>query len=391
MKYSIGVLEYWPSKQLAGQYDGLAKQLDGYEFTILYRRPDIGNPAWPAEFCKLCRNEILPQLPKSLSRIRNLDTNITPILDRHNFDAMVIFGLYDSLSVWQAFAWCQRHHKPCFIRCDSNVSRDGRFFRRLTKGWIISRRVRQAAGMLYIGTQNRKYYECFGAKPEQLFCAPWEIDYPVLETVYQEAIQQREHIRQQLSLAPNTCVVITASRLLPVKGYDLLIPAMADLRAKGCNIELLIAGDGPYRKEMEAKVDRLGAPVRLLGNLGRKQLIEAMTASDVFALPSFWEPWGLVVNEAVLCGLPIVVSDRVGAGVDLVRDGKNGYVFPANDRAKLVTCLGKLADDPKMRASMGQESQCILREWRTDFSAVKGYREALNRWLPLDKNISVSE
>jgi glycosyltransferase involved in cell wall biosynthesis len=382
MKYSIGVLEYWPSKQLAGQYDGLAEQLDEYEFTILYRRPEIGNPAWSAELCKRCGNEILPQLPPSLSRIINLDRGITPILDRYNFDAMIIFGLYESTSVWQAFTWCKRHNKPVFIRSDCNVSRDGSLFRRLTKGWIISSRIRQAAGMLCIGTQNRKYYELFGARPEQLFTAPWEMDYPLLETAHQDATQHRVQIRERLGLPQDTCAIVTASRLVPVKGYDLLIPAVGELKAKGCRIELLVAGDGPYRHEFQSKIDRLGSPVRLLGNLDRKQLIETMTACDVFALPSFHEPWGLVVNEAALCGLPIVVSDTVGAGVDLVSDGRNGFVFSAGNQAELVACLGKLAGDSEMRVSMGKESKRTLHLWRTDCAAIKGYRAALNRCLP---------
>lgn len=382
MKYSIGVLDYRPSKQLAGQYDSIAK-LEGYEFTLLYRRPEMGNPAWPAEFCKSCKNIVLPQLPKFLSRSWKLDRSITPTLDQHNFDALIIFGLYDSPSVWQAFAWCQRHHKPCFIRCDSNVIRDGRFFRRLLHGWIISRRIRQAAGLLYIGTQNRKYYEFFGARPEQLFCAPWEIDYPTLETAYQEAVLHREQIRQQLGLSPNTCAFFTASRLASVKGYDLLVPAMAQLRQKGYKVELLIAGEGPYRKKIETKVNRLVAPVRLLGNLNRKQIVEAMTACDVFALASFSEPWGLVVNEAALCGLPIVASSTVGAGADLVQEGKNGNIYPVDDQEKLVACLAELADNPGKRVSMGQESQRILQEWRTNFSAIKGYGEALMRCLPV--------
>jgi glycosyltransferase involved in cell wall biosynthesis len=381
MKYSVGVLDYRPSKQLAGQYDEIAK-LDGYKFTLLYRRAEMGNPAWPSEFCKNCDNIVLPPPPKYLNFIPVLDSNIIPILDEHNFDAMIVFGLYDSRSVWQTFSWCRRHNKPYFIRCDSNVLVDGRFLRRLTKGWVIRHRIKHAAGMLYIGTQNRRYFETFGAKPEQLFCAPWEVDYSTLEAAYHSAVGCRDQIRRQLALPQDKCIFVSASRLVPEKGYALLIEAMADLRARENNVELIIAGEGPFRKEMEANISHLNAPVRLLGNLNRVQLAETLTASDVFVLASFTEPWGLVVNEAALCGLPMVVSHMVGAGTDLVSDGTNGFICPAYDRDSLVSALEKLARDPDLRGRMGRESQHILQQWRTQFPAVKGYREALMKVLP---------
>lgn len=380
MKYSIGVLDYRPSKQLAGQYDELAK-LEDYRFTLLYRRPEFGNPAWPSEFCKSCENIVLPQLPQFLVRNLLFDRNIRPVLDKYNFDALIIFGLYDSMSVWQAFAWCRDNHKPCFIRCDSNAIRDTRYFRRLLKGRIISRRIRQAAGLLYIGTQNRKYYEYYGAKPEQLFCAPWEIDYSTLEEAYQEAVSYKVQARKQLEISPNTCVLVVASRLVPVKGYDLLVPAIRDLRDKGYDIELLIAGEGTYREKIEAEVSRLSLPIRLLGNLDRKKLVEVFTASDIFVLPSYTEPWGLVVNEAALCGLPIVVSDMVGAGTDLVQDGQNGYIFPAGNREEFVSSIEKLIINASLRTTMGVESRRILQDWRNRFSAIKGYQEALDSVL----------
>lgn len=81
---------------------------------------------------------------------------------------------------------------------------------------------------------------------------------------------------------------------------------------------MVVAGEGPYRARIEELIEQYSAPVTLCGNLGRKDVVRAMVASDIFVLPSYQEPWGLVVNEAALCGLPLVVGNQVGAGADLV-------------------------------------------------------------------------
>lgn len=380
----IGVLCNSPSRQLAGQYERLAAELGGYRFVLLYRRSDQGNAAWTPAYPNGCDNEHLPA-----TRIRYpgvlgwmIDGDIRPVLERHRFDAMIIHGLYDSSAQWQAYAWCRRHQIPYFVRSDANVTGETTLFRRLTRGWIVSDRVRGACGLLCIGTQNRRYYEYYGARAEQCFLAPWEIDYTPLEQAFAKASAARDAVRDRMGCRSDGCVFVSIGRLVKAKGYDTMIQAMSRLKHKGRNAELLIAGEGPLRTELEAQIAGENAPVRLLGNLDRAGVVEAMTAADAFVLASGYEPWGLVVNEAALCGLPLVVSDAVGAGADLLVEGENGYVYPAGDVDALAERLGRLAGDGELRQAMGAKSRSQLAWWRTDCSAVVGYQKALSKAFP---------
>ena len=108
--------------------------------------------------------------------------------------------------------------------------------------------------------------------------------------------------------------------------------------------------------------------VTLLGQVEGDQLLEAYAAADVFALLSRREPWGVVVNEAAASGLPLVLSDRVGAAHDLLRDGENGFLVPAGDPAPAARALRQLASDDVLRRAMGERSQELVADWGYDAS-----------------------
>ena len=90
---------------------------------------------------------------------------------------------------------------------------------------------------------------------------------------------------------------------------------------------------------------------------------QAYVASDAFALLSSRETWGVVVNEAAATGLPLVLSDRVGAAPDLLRDGENGYLVPAGDVAAAAHALAALAGDAPLRRRFGECSRRIVSAW----------------------------
>jgi glycosyltransferase involved in cell wall biosynthesis len=120
---------------------------------------------------------------------------------------------------------------------------------------------------------------------------------------------------------------------------------------------LLLAGDGPLRPVIEEQVRQHVTPgVLMPGFLNQSELPLAYAASDLLALCSSHETWGLVVNEAMNFGLPIVASDRVGCAADLVKSGWNGFVFPHQDVGALADALGKLIESENMRREFGIRS-----------------------------------
>ena len=137
---------------------------------------------------------------------------------------------------------------------------------------------------------------------------------------------------------------------------------------------LVFIGDGPLRPSLEAAAPRDG--VHFVGFVNQADLPRHYAMCDVLALPSVFEPRGLVVNEAMACGLPVVASDRIGAVGDLVRDGENGLVFPAGDAAALADRLDRIVGDDALRARMAARSREIIAGWSFD-AEVEGVRKML--------------
>jgi glycosyltransferase involved in cell wall biosynthesis len=136
-------------------------------------------------------------------------------------------------------------------------------------------------------------------------------------------------------------VVLSVGRDVPEKGFDTLRGA---------------CGEAGVRLDV------------VTGGLSEEELARRYVGADVFALLSRHEPWGVVVNEAAASGLPLVLSDRVGAAYDLLRDGENGFLVPANDVAAAADALRQLAADSDLRRRMGARSRELVRAWSYDSS-----------------------
>jgi glycosyltransferase involved in cell wall biosynthesis len=135
--------------------------------------------------------------------------------------------------------------------------------------------------------------------------------------------------------------VLSVGRPVPEKGFDILIAACA---TAGVRLETVTGG------------------------VAEEDLARRYVGADVFALLSRHEPWGVVVNEAAASGLPLVLSDRVGAAYDLLRDGENGFLVPAEDVGASAEALRRLAADPGLRRRMGERSRELVRPWDYDAS-----------------------
>jgi glycogen(starch) synthase len=144
--------------------------------------------------------------------------------------------------------------------------------------------------------------------------------------------------------------VLGLGRLVPKKGFDLLLEAFAHIAPRRPGLGLVIGGDGSARPGLEARAHVLGLAdrVRLPGSLGRPEVTWAMANADVFVLPSRVEPFGIVVLEALRARRPVVVSSRGGAG-EVVRDGREGLVVDPLDRRALAAAIERLLDEGELR------------------------------------------
>jgi glycosyltransferase involved in cell wall biosynthesis len=286
----------------------------------------------------------------------------TVIRDGH-FDAVLICGYYFA-SAWIALAAAKRYGTPILFVSDSHSLRSWRAksswmlgTKKILLRWIFS----LADGVVVSSSGGVEYLRSLGFPGERIVLAPTAVDNNWW--TQQAAKADRNAARAAWKIPPDGLVALFCAKLQPWKGpMDLLV---AFARANVTNSFLVFAGDGPERNNLERRAAELGLSdrVRFLGFVNQSQLPSVYCAANLFVLPSLFEPFGLVVNEAMLCGLPVAVSDRVGAKFDLVRPGENGYVFPAEDVDALAAILGRILPDAQERARMGSAARRRMETW----------------------------
>jgi glycosyltransferase involved in cell wall biosynthesis len=184
--------------------------------------------------------------------------------------------------------------------------------------------------------------------------------------------------REDLGVDEQTRIVLFVGNLLPVKDPNLLLEAFDCLRRndRAGGWQLALAGKGPLRLDLEGKVRALGLAscVKFLGPLPAREIARWMNAADVLCLTSHNEGLPNVVLEAQASGIPVIVSD-VGGPRDLVTNGQDGFVTKANDVADLANAIRQLADNPALRASMGEAGRRRVedRDWSEAFEKFWNY------------------
>jgi glycosyltransferase involved in cell wall biosynthesis len=161
----------------------------------------------------------------------------------------------------------------------------------------------------------------------------------------QSAKVDRDAVRASWEAKPSDMVILFCAKLQPWKRPFDLLHAFA--KANLSNALLVFAGDGPLRQQLEKEALALGinSRVRFLGFVNQSQLPAVYVSADLMVLPSEYEPFAVVVNEAMLCGCPVAVSDRVGAAQDLIAPVHPEFIFPCGEINALASLLSKLAGD----------------------------------------------
>jgi glycosyltransferase involved in cell wall biosynthesis len=177
-----------------------------------------------------------------------------------------------------------------------------------------------------------------------------------------------EDLRGKFGFSENQTVFIYVGRLEFYKGIRCLFEAFEILRRTWPEAALLVVGDGPERTWLEAAVRGSGS-IRWAGRLDYENVIRAYNCADVAVVPSLFEPWGLVVNEAMAVGLPVIASDRVGCVDDLVRSGETGFIFPSGSAEELSDAMSRCMKNPQQRVTMGAEGRRLISGWTLEEQA----------------------
>jgi glycosyltransferase involved in cell wall biosynthesis len=296
-------------------------------------------------------------------------------MKEHQIRFVVMLG-YNDMGRIRMIRWCRRNKIPCWLFGDSNILGDrSGGFRGLIKRMAVQRIVSWCDGILRCGRLGTEYFIKYGADPNRLAYFPYEPDYDMIQNVTAEQIADAG---RRFGLAAGRRRIVFSGRLAPVKRPDLLIDAFAAIASRRPNWDLLIIGDGALRQAMRQRVPPdLTDRVRWTGFLDDQTTMSTLYRQcDLLALPSDYEPWALVINEAVAAGLAVVSSNVVGAAAELVRDGVNGRLFPPGDLPAFISALLDVTDETKIDA-MKTASAAALADWRRRADPVNGLRNAL--------------
>lgn len=279
-----------------------------------------------------------------VSRFSGCDTpEIAEEIRHERFDAFLVMGWYLK-SFWQAIRACRRHGVPVMVRGDSQLGTPRGWLKQVAKEIIYPRILGQFDACLYVGKRNRDYLEHYGVPAERLFFSPHCIDNEAFSARAQSI--DRAASRARLNITPDQKAVLFVGKLLEVKRPHDLMQALHILRGRGVNACGVFAGDGPLRGALEESARTLNVPVAFMGFRNQTELPEVYAMSDLLVLPSESETWGLVVNEALACGTPVVVSDAVGCAPDLVTEGQTGATYPVGSISGLANALQRVLETP---------------------------------------------
>jgi glycosyltransferase involved in cell wall biosynthesis len=332
--------------------------LDGYKYEFLPRIWDGDRPGFA----------------------KPLNWGIYDRLHHGRFDAAWVFGYY-TLASLNAILAARLLRIPVILRAESNLQDHVRSRSiQAVKHALFAFLRASVACVVPIGTKNRIYWEHYFGEEFPSFTMPYAVDNDFFQSRAREASQERESFRRELGLEPGRPVILYASKLQTRKRCIDLVDAYIRL-APAAGVDpaayLLIVGDGEERANLEARVRESGLnSIHFLGFRNQTELPRFYDLCDAFVLPSYNETWGLVVNEVMNAGRPVIVTDHVGCQPDLVHDGVNGFVYPAFNVDALSQRLRRLIEDPALRAAMGENSLRIVSQHGFD-QDVEGLRRAL--------------
>ena len=296
------------------------------------------------------------------------------------FDALWIHG-YASVNSLQAILAANALGIPVLLRAESWLAdRERSPSKLLAKAAFLRLLGEGIAAVLPIGSHNAAYWgHYFGGSVPQ-FPMPYAVDNGFFARQAAAATPLLPLLRRELALDEGRAVILFASKLQPRKHAGHLIEAYRQFVASQPSRDrpyLVVVGDGEERSRLEALCRDLDlADVRFAGFRNQSELPGFFALADVFVLPSRHEPWGLIVNEAMSAGCAVIVSSDVGAAVDLVRDGIEGFVYPVGDIAALAGALHRTFAAPPTAQFMGAAAAARMAGWSFE-QDIQGLRKAL--------------
>lgn len=278
------------------------------------------------------------------------------------YDTILIFG-WNSFANWLVFLTAFIFKIPIILRGENPLNQElsKPKWKIKIKKIILGNLFKHIVAFLYIGKENKKFYQYYGVPENKLIFVPYAIDNDRFMAASELLKGKRKMLRKKIGIGKDDIAVLFVGKLIEKKrpmdlllAYQQLTTNNKQLKNDAC---LLYIGDGILREYLEKYVKKHNLKnVHFTGFKNQTELPEYYVISDILVLPSGeGETWGLVVNEAMCFGLSVIVSDRVGCGPDLIKQGENGYIFQVGNIDELAERLEIIFDEVKMK-KFGEKS-----------------------------------
>jgi glycosyltransferase involved in cell wall biosynthesis len=291
-----------------------------------------------------------------------LSPRVLGALAKSRAEAVISFGF--SIPTAYSAVYCRLRRAPLIIYSDGTSEYESS----LGRHQLIARAVllRAASACVALSKPAAARFVELGVRPERVFLAPHS---STLDRLWRIA-EEREYERG------DRITVLTAGRLVPHKGVDKLLAAVAEARSRHPDIRLVVVGTGPEEERLRNLAAELDLDAEFAGFVDHAEMPAHYAEADVFAFPTLDDPFGIVLLEAAAAGLPLVASHHAGATRDLIADPQGGLIVDPSDTAAFAGALSDLAQDPRRRSTLGRRAhEATL--GRTPMDSAGGYSAAI--------------
>ncbi len=300
-------------------------------------------------------HEVLPSWRQRLGGYNLLlNRGVFSALNRIAPDA-VLCGGYNYLASWESACWTRIQRVPLLLWSESTAL-DKRRGHRVVE-FMKRRFLSLCKAFVVPGRSALQYLQELGIPDERIFTAPNAVDMQLFAALAEEADRAKLQVRSRLALPLRYFLYV--GRLVRAKGVFDLLQAYSRLNDEiRAEVGLVFVGDGADRAELIERAVRITpGKIQFPGFVQREGLSEFYALADALIFPTHSDTWGLVVNEAMSCGLPVIATNVAGCVADLVQDGGNGFVVPPRDPSQLAASMARLAVDSRRRIEMGSRSR----------------------------------
>jgi len=279
--------------------------------------------------------------------------DIRNTLNKLDLNIVILTGWHSKLLIQALFA-ARSLSIVTMMRGDSNAMVKRAWYKKIIHRALLSR-----IDMFFaVGSSNRQFFINNGVKPDNIYASPHFIENKRFIESSKLSSTEKTRLRTRLDIPKDNYCFVYSGKLIDKKNVQELLSAFSKVYKEHKDIHFLIIGDGRHRESLTCFAEARNLPVTFAGFINQTEIPKMYAIGDCFLLASnFGETWGLVVNEAMVCGLPAIVSDRVGCGPDLILEGITGFSYTFGQVEDLASKMREISMDRQISSQMGDAAR----------------------------------